>query len=327
MKSNIGSIALLTSGGDAPGMNAAIRAIVRTAIYQQLKIFGVNCGYQGLIDNDIREMHSPSVSNIIHTGGTILKSARCREFMDYAGRKKAYDNLKSRDIDAMIVIGGDGTFSGAAEFCREFDFPVIGIPGTIDNDIYGTDYTIGYNTALNTIVEAVDKIRDTATAHNRLFFIEVMGRSVGFLALSGGLASGAEISMLPEIKNDEEKLKRFLSSSYKKGKKSSIVVVAEGDEAGGAFKIAERVSKIYPEYDVRVTVLGHIQRGGAPSAIDRIIASRMGAFAVLALLEGRRSEMVGIVNDSICYTPLEEAIAKKKELNPQLLELMDVLSI
>lgn len=327
MKSNIGSIALLTSGGDAPGMNAAIRAIVRTAVYHKLKIFGVNCGYQGLIDNDIREMHSPSVSNIIHTGGTILKSARCREFMDYDGRKKAYDNLKSRDIDAMIVIGGDGTFSGAAEFCREFDFPVIGIPGTIDNDIYGTDYTIGYNTALNTIVEAVDKIRDTATAHNRLFFIEVMGRSVGFLALSGGLASGAEISMLPEIKNDEEKLERFLSSSYKKGKKSSIVVVAEGDEAGGAFKIAERVSKKYPEYDVRVTVLGHIQRGGAPSAFDRIIASRMGAFSVLALLEGRRSEMVGIVNDRICYTPLEEAIAKKKELNPQLLELMDVLSI
>lgn len=327
MKSNIRSIALLTSGGDAPGMNAAIRAIVRTAIYHKIKIFGVICGYQGLIDNDFREMHSSSVSNIIHTGGTILKSARCREFMDYTGRKKAYENLKKKDIDAMIVIGGDGTFSGAAEFCREFDFPVIGIPGTIDNDIYGTDYTIGYNTALNTIVEAVDKIRDTATAHNRLFFIEVMGRSVGFLALSGGLASGAEISMLPEVENDEEKLERFLSSSYKKGKKSSIVVVAEGDEAGGAFKIAERVSKKYPEYDVRVTVLGHIQRGGAPSAFDRIIASRMGAFAVLALLEGRRSEMVGIINDSICYTGLEEAIGKKKNLNPQLLELMDVLSI
>jgi 6-phosphofructokinase 1 len=323
----INNIAVLTSGGDAPGMNAAIRAIVRTAIYHERRVFGIMRGYQGMIDNDIQEMHSASVSNIIQTGGTILKTARCRAFMDYAGRKKAYENLKQKGIDALIVIGGDGTFSGAAEFSREFKIPVMAIPATIDNDIYGTDYTIGYNTALNTIVEAVDKIRDTATAHNRLFFIEVMGRSVGFLALSGGVASGAEVTMLPEISTDMEKLEHFLSSTYKKSKTSSIVLVAEGDEAGGAFKVAEHVSKKYPEYDVRVTILGHLQRGGAPSALDRIIASRLGAYAIIALLEGRCADMLGIMNDQICYTSLEEAISLKKELSPQLLELMDVLSI
>ncbi|MDD4960987.1 MAG: 6-phosphofructokinase [Candidatus Marinimicrobia bacterium] len=323
----IGNIGVLTSGGDAPGMNAAIRAVVRAAIYHQCRIFGIRCGYKGLIDDQIEEMFSPSVSNVIQTGGTLLKSARCPEFRQKEGRHKAWENLKKHGIEGLVAIGGDGTFRGAQELSQEYGMPVIGIPATIDNDISGTEYTIGYDTALNTIVEAVDKIRDTASAHNRLFFIEVMGRDAGFLTLRGGIASGAEAVMIPELQNDEEKLRNFLESSYKKAKTSSIVLVAEGDEVGGALRLAEKVQKEYPEYDVRVTILGHIQRGGSPSAFDRVSASRMGVSAVEALLRGEKNVMVGLINGQIALTPLLKSVKEKKQLNRQLLELLDILSI
>ncbi|RKY52528.1 MAG: 6-phosphofructokinase, partial [Candidatus Neomarinimicrobiota bacterium] len=253
----ITTIGVLTSGGDSPGMNAAIRAVVRGAIYHKLQVYGIQRGYQGLIDDDMEEMQSHSVSNIIQCGGTILKTARCMDFMTIEGRKKARENLLSRGIDALVVIGGDGSFAGAQVFSEEFGFPIVGIPGTIDNDICGTDYTIGYDTALNTVVEAVDKIRDTASAHNRLFFIEVMGRHAGFLTLYSGIATGAEAIMVPEITNDYDMLNTFLNSAHKQHKTSSIVLVAEGDELGGAIKIAKQAKKDHPEYDVRVTILGH----------------------------------------------------------------------
>ena len=298
----IKKIALLTSGGDAPGMNAAIRAAARGALYNNIEVMAVIRGYQGLIDDNIEPMNSKSVSNTIQRGGTILQSARSKEFETTEGRAKAYANLKKHGIDAMVVIGGDGTFTGASVFGNEHNFPIVGIPGTIDNDLYGTDYTIGYDTALNTVVEAVDKIRDTASAHSRLFFIEVMGRDAGFLALSSAIASGAEAVLVPEINTDYEKLDDFLKNSYKKQKASSIVIVAEGDKiSGGAIKTAKRVRKEHPDYDVRVTILGHIQRGGSPSAYDRISASRMGVAAVKALLEGQSDIMVGMVNDEIVY--------------------------
>lgn len=325
--SSVKSIGVLTSGGDAPGMNAAIRAVVRGCIYNNIKIFGIKRGYQGLIDNDIEEMQSPSVSNIIQQGGTILKSARSMEFRTEVGRRKGFNNLKNRGIDGLVVIGGDGTFTGGRIFAEEFDFPIAGIPGTIDNDLYGTDYTIGYDTALNTVVEAVDKIRDTASAHNRLFFIEVMGRDAGFLALRSGIASGAEAVLVPEVRTDYEQLKAFLESGYKKNKTSSIVLVAEGDEIGGALKIGEKVGKEHPEYDVRVTILGHIQRGGSPTAFDRVSASRLGVSAVEALLNGQHGIMVGLVNNQIVHTPFDNALKNKKSLNPHLLELINVLSI
>ena len=321
------TIGVLTSGGDAPGMNAAIRAVVRGTIYYGMRVFGIKRGYQGLIDNDIEEMKSHSVSNIIQSGGTILKSARCKEFFSEEGRKKACANLREHGIDALVVIGGDGTFRGASVFSDETGIPVTGIPGTIDNDLYGTDHTIGYDTALNTVVDAVDKIRDTATAHNRLFFIEVMGRDAGFLALNGGTACGAEVVMVPEIKTDDETLHTFLDSVYKKKKTSSIVVVAEGDEAGGAFTIAEKVKKQYPQYDTRVTILGHIQRGGSPSAYDRVIASRMGVAAVEALREGKTAVMTGLQHNRIAFTEFTECLRHKKSLNAQLLDLIEVLSI
>lgn len=323
----INKIAVLTSGGDAPGMNAAIRAVVRGAIYNHLQVMGIMKGYQGLIENDLINMNSKSVSNIIQQGGTILKSARSKEFRTPEGRQAAYDNLKKNQIDALVVIGGDGTFSGAKIFGQEFDLPIVGIPGTIDNDLYGTDYTIGYDTALNTVVEAVDKIRDTASAHSRLFFIEVMGRDAGFLALRGGIASGAEAILVPEINTDYEHLDRFLTNSYKKEKSSSIVLVAEGEKMGGALKIAEEVSKKHPDYDVRVTILGHVQRGGSPSAFDRVTASRMGVSAIEALLDDQKSIMVGIVNNTIVYVPFNQALKNKKPLNPKSLELIDILSI
>lgn len=323
----IGNIGVLTSGGDAPGMNAAIRAVVRAAIYHQCRVFGIRCGYKGLIEDQIEEMFSPSVSNVIQTGGTLLKSARCPEFKQKEGRHKAWENLKKHGVEGLVAIGGDGTFRGAQELSQEYGVSVIGIPATIDNDISGTEYTIGYDTALNTIVEAVDKIRDTASAHNRLFFIEVMGRDAGFLTLRGGIASGAEAVMIPELQNDEEKLRNFLESSYKKAKTSSIVLVAEGDEVGGALRLAEKVQKEYPEYDVRVTILGHIQRGGSPSAFDRVSASRMGVSAVEALLKGEKNVMVGLINGQIALTPLLKSVKEKKQLNRQLLELLDILSI
>ncbi|GAO28992.1 6-phosphofructokinase [Geofilum rubicundum] len=321
-------IAVLTSGGDAPGMNAAIRAVVRGAIYNKLEVMGVIRGFEGLIENDLIPMDSKSVSNIIQQGGTILKSARSKEFMTKEGRQIAYDNLKQHHIDALIVIGGDGTFTGARVFSQEFNIPTVGIPGTIDNDLYGTDYTIGYDTALNTVIEAVDKIRDTASAHSRLFFIEVMGRDAGFLALRSAIASGAEAVLVPEISTDYKKLDAFLKNSYNKEKSSSIVLVAEGDKiSGGAIKVAERVDKEHPDYNVRVTILGHIQRGGSPSAFDRVAASRMGVSAVEALLDDQKSVMIGMVNNEIVYVPFNQALKHKKPLNPRLLELIEILSI
>ncbi len=325
--STIRKIAVLTSGGDAPGMNAAIRAVVRGAIFNNLAVMGVMRGYQGLIQNDLVEMNSKSVSNIIQQGGTILKSARSKDFLTPEGRQTAFDNLQKNNIDALVVIGGDGTFTGARIFAQEFNYPIVGIPGTIDNDIFGTDYTIGYDTALNTVVEAVDKIRDTASAHSRLFFIEVMGRDAGFLALRGGIASGAEAVLVPEIDTDYERLDSFLRNSYKKEKSSSIVLVAEGEKMGGAIKIAEEISKKHPDYDVRVSILGHIQRGGSPSAFDRVVASRMGVSAIEALLDDQKSVMIGMVNNEIVYVPFNKALKNKKPLNPKSLELIDILSI
>ncbi len=323
----IRKIAVLTSGGDAPGMNAAIRAVVRGAIFNKLSVMGVMRGYQGLVENDLVEMNSKSVSNIIQQGGTILKSARSKDFLTPEGRQTAFDNLQKNNIDALVVIGGDGTFTGARIFAQEFNYPIVGIPGTIDNDIFGTDYTIGYDTALNTVVEAVDKIRDTASAHSRLFFIEVMGRDAGFLALRGGIASGAEAVLVPEIDTDYERLDSFLRNSYKKEKSSSIVLVAEGEKMGGAIKIAEEISKKHPDYDVRVSILGHIQRGGSPSAFDRVVASRMGVSAIEALLDDQKSVMIGMVNNEIVYVPFNKALKNKKPLNPKSLELIDILSI
>jgi len=325
--SNIKKVAVLTSGGDAPGMNAAIRAVVRAAIYNKLKVMGIMRGYDGLVKNDMYPMDSKSVSNIIQQGGTILKSARSKEFMTSEGRQQAYDNIKNNEIDALVVIGGDGTLTGARTFGQEYNFPIVGIPGTIDNDLYGTNYTLGYDTALNTVVEMVDKIRDTASAHSRLFFVEVMGRDAGFLALRGGIASGAEAILVPEIDTDYEKLNTFLANGFKKQKSSSIVLVAEGGEKGGAMEIAKIVEKSHPEYDVRVTILGHVQRGGSPSAFDRVIASRMGVSAIEALLDDQKSVMIGLVNNDIVYTPFNQILKHKKGLNPNLLELVEILSI
>lgn len=326
--SPIKKIAILTSGGDAPGMNAAIRAAVRGAIFNKLEVMGSIRGYQGLIDNNLVPMNSQSVSNIIQQGGTILKSARSKQFLTPEGRQIAYDNLQKNKIDALVVIGGDGTFTGARVFSGEHNIPIVGIPGTIDNDLYGTDYTIGYDTALNTVVEAVDKIRDTASAHSRLFFIEVMGRDAGFLALSSAIASGAETVLVPEINTGYKKLDDFLKNSFKKQKSSSIVLVAEGDKlSGGAIKIAERVNKEHPDYDARVTILGHIQRGGSPSGMDRVMASRMGVSAIDALLDDQKSVMIGMVNGEIVYVPFNQALKNKKPLPPKQLELIDILSI
>lgn len=323
----IKTIAVLSSGGDAPGMNAAIRAVVRTSLYRGLKVYGIKRGYQGMVENRIVEMNSRSVSNIIQTGGTILKTARCPEFREYAGRKKAYDNLMKHNIDALVVIGGDGSFRGAGKFSQEFDIPVVGIPGTIDNDISGTDYTIGYDTALNTVVEAVDKIRDTASAHNRLFFIEVMGRHAGFLALNGGIATGAEAVLVPECNDDLSKLEAYLDNDKLKHKRSSIVLVAEGDEAGGAFNISKEVKNKYPEYDVRVTILGHVQRGGSPTALDRINATRIGVASVNALLEGKSDIMIGLWKGDIVHKHFSDINAKKREMDENMLKIIDIMSV
>ncbi len=321
-------IGVLTSGGDAPGMNAAVRAVVRAAIYNKLKVVGIKQGYHGMILDRIENMTSRSVSNIIHQGGTILKSARSEGFRTPEGRKKAYENLKKHGVDALVVIGGDGTFTGARIFGQEYNIPIVGVPGTIDNDLYGTDYTIGYDTALNTVVEAVDKIRDTASAHSRLFFIEVMGRDAGFLALRSGIASGAEAILVPEIDTDFKQLHTFLEKGMNKDKSSSIVLVAEGEKiSGGAIRVAEKVSNDYPGYDTRVTILGHIQRGGTPSAFDRVTASRLGVSAVEALIDDQKSIMVGLVNKEVVHIPFNQALKNKKKLNPALVELTEILSI
>ncbi|MEA1887393.1 MAG: 6-phosphofructokinase [Bacteroidota bacterium] len=322
----ITKIGVLTSGGDAPGMNAAIRAVTRTAIYNKLEVIGIKEGFRGMIEKLFTPMWSNDVSDIIQRGGTILKTARCMEFKTAEGRQIAYNNLKEIGVNGMIVIGGDGTFAGARIFNEEFDIPMIGIPGTIDNDLYGTDYTIGYDTALNTVVQAVDKIRDTASAHNRLFFIEVMGAEAGFIALRSGIATGAEAIIIPEVTDEVEKLNQLLESGRRQ-RASNIVIVAEGDEEGGAYKLANSVKKHYPNYDVRITVLGHLQRGGSPSAFDRVTASRFGYAAVEALLDDQKSTMVGIQNNEIALVPFRKAIKLHKSVNKSYLEIAEVLSI
>ncbi|MFW6227115.1 MAG: 6-phosphofructokinase [Bacteroidota bacterium] len=317
-------IAVLTSGGDAPGMNAAIRAIVRSGLAHGLDVYGIMRGYEGLIENEIKKMTSQSVSNIIQTGGTILKTARCPEFREKQGRVKAFENIKNNKIQGLIVIGGDGSFAGAAVFSKEFNFPVIGIPGTIDNDLYGTDYTIGYDTALNNVVDAVDKLRDTASSHNRVFFVEVMGREAGFIALRSGIACGAEGILIPELDGQIDKLKKALSKRLKV-KKSSIIMVAEGEREGNIFDIAKDIENEFKNMDVRVSILGHIQRGGSPSAYDRVTASRLGVAAVDALLNDQRSIMIGIANNDITHVPLNKTVKLHKNVNTGLLEIIDLL--
>lgn len=320
-------IGILTSGGDAPGMNAAIRAVTRTAIYNGFEVRGIMRGYKGLITDEIIPFQTENVSNIIQQGGTILKTARSEEFRTAEGRKTAYENILKHGITALVVIGGDGSLTGARIFATEYNFPIVGVPGTIDNDLFGTDTTIGYDTALNTIVEAVDKIRDTATSHERIFFIEVMGREAGFLALNGAIASGAEAAIIPEIATEVDQLGEFIQHGFRKSKNSSIVLVAESELTGGAMGLAERVKNEFPQYDVRVTILGHIQRGGSPSATDRILASRMGEAAIHALIEDQRNVMIGIQNDELVYIPFSKAIKNQKPIKRELLNTLKTLSI
>ena len=320
-------VGILTSGGDAPGMNAAIRAVTRAAIYNGFDVKGIMRGYKGLITDEIIPFQTQNVSNIIQQGGTILKTARCEEFRTPEGRKIAYDNIIKHGISALVVIGGDGSLTGARIFASEYNFPIVGVPGTIDNDLFGTDTTIGYDTALNTIVESVDKIRDTATSHERIFFIEVMGREAGFLALNGAIASGAEAAIIPEIATEVDQLGEFIQQGFRKSKNSSIVLVAESELTGGAIGLAERVKNEFPQYDVRVTILGHIQRGGSPSASDRILASRLGEAAINALLEDQRNVMVGIQNDELVYIPFSKAIKDQKPIKRELLNTLRTLSI
>ena len=341
-------IGILTSGGDAPGMNAAIRAVTRSAIYNGLQVKGIYRGYKGLITGEIKEFKTENVSNIrtlavnrmawegqptenvsniIQLGGTILKTARCQEFRTPEGRQVAYETMKREGIDALVVIGGDGSLTGARLLAQEFDVPCIGLPGTIDNDLYGTDTTIGYDTALNTILDAVDKIRDTATSHERLFFVEVMGRDAGFLALNGAIAAGAEAAIIPEFNTEVDQLEEFINNGFRKSKSSSIVLVAESEITGGAMHYAERVKNEYPQYDVRVTILGHLQRGGRPTAHDRIIASRMGVASIQALMEGQRNVMIGIENDQIVYVPFAKAIKNDKPIDRELVSVLNELSI
>ena len=308
-------------------MNACIRSITRTAIFNGMKVMGIYRGYEGLINGEIKEFTSESVSNTIQRGGTILKTARSMEFMTPEGMQKAYDNLVKFGIDALIVIGGNGSLTGAQNLAREYDYPVIGLPGTIDNDLYGTDSTIGYDTALNTIVDCVDKIRDTATSHDRIFFVEVMGRDAGFLAQNSAIAAGAAAAIIPEDQTDVDQLEQFISRGFRKSKNSSIVIVSESKKDGGAMYYADRVRKEYPQYDVRVTILGHLQRGGTPTACDRILASRLGHASIEALKEGQRNVMVGIHNDQIVYVPIDRAIKKDKPIDKELIDVLGVLSI
>ncbi|HRG57847.1 MAG TPA: 6-phosphofructokinase [Bacteroidia bacterium] len=320
-------IAVLTSGGDSPGMNACIRAVVRTAIYHQINVVGIKRGYDGLIEGDFIALESKSVSNIMQRGGTMLKTARSKRFITKEGMQEAYYNLKKHDVEGLVVIGGDGTFKGAEEFGNLFNFPVMGCAGTIDNDLIGTDYTIGYDTAINTVVEAVDKIRDTAESHDRLFIVEVMGRDAGLIALRSGIGVGAEAILIPETKRDVNTMLERLERG-RKDKSSKIIIVAEGEEAGGAFEIAEIIKKKFNQiYDIRVSILGHMQRGGSPSCMDRVLASRVGFAAVEALLGGRKGEMVGIINKDIAYTPFAQAVKHIEDLNPQLLRMVDILSL
>lgn len=323
----IKKVGVLTSGGDSPGMNAAIRSVVRTCAYHGIECLGIYRGYQGLIEGDFKEMGARSVNNIVNKGGTILKSARSKDFMTKEGRQQAYDNFKSAGMDALVVIGGDGSFTGAEVFNNEFNVPIMGIPGTIDNDIYGTSFTLGYDTALNTVIEVIDKIRDTASSHNRLFFVEVMGRDAGHLALNSGIGAGAEEILIPEQDLGLERLLESLKKSKASGKSSSIVVVAEGDKLGkNVFELKDYVEANLPEYDVRVSVLGHMQRGGAPSCFDRVLASRLGVKAVESLLEGKSNFMVGINEDKITLTPIDQAIKGQSEINRELLRVSEIMS-
>ncbi len=328
MDSKIKNIGVFTSGGDAPGMNAAIRAVVRTCAYHKVKCTGIYRGYDGMIQGDFVKLGPRSVNNIINRGGTFLQSARSMEFRTKEGRKKAYDNLVAQKIDALVVIGGDGSFTGAEIFHKEYGIPSIGIPGTIDNDIYGTQNTLGYDTALNTVVEAIDKIRDTASSHNRLFFVEVMGRDVGFIALNAGIGCGAEEILIPEEDMGKDRLLKSLRRSSKSGKTSSIVIVAEGDKTGkNIFELKDFVEEHEPQYDIRVSVLGHMQRGGAPSCYDRVLASRMGVKAVDSLLEGKTGYMVGVQNDELTLTPLQKAIKGHSVINKELIRVSEIMSI
>jgi 6-phosphofructokinase 1 len=326
MAQKVTKIGVLTSGGDSPGMNAAIRAVVRTGNYYGLEVFGIMRGYSGIIENDIVPMHSRSVANIIQRGGTILKTARCKEFFQPEGRQKAYQNLKKLGIDGLVIIGGDGSFRGADIFSREFDIPCIGLPGTIDKDIAGTDFTIGFDTAVNTAVEAIDKIRDTADAHDRLFIIEVMGRDAGYIALHSGIATGAEHILIPERKTDIEELVASLQEKERRKKLVNMVVVAEGDEFGGANEVAKVVKERLPMTDTRVCILGHIQRGGSPTCLDRLIASRMGYAAVESLIEGRHNVMVGILNNRMHYTLLERAVKSKQKISDEWIKIVKILA-
>jgi len=329
MNSQIKKIAVFTSGGDSPGMNAAIRSVVRTCAYFKKDCIGIYRGYEGMIEGDFLPMNARSVNNIINKGGTVLKSARCDEFRTPEGRKKAYDQLVANNIDAFVVIGGDGSFTGALAFYEEYKMPFIGIPGTIDNDIFGTTYTLGFDTALNTVVEAIDKIRDTASSHHRLFFVEVMGRDVGHIALNSGVGAGAEEILIPEENLGLDRLLDSLTRSKARGKSSSIVVVAEGDRTTGknVYELKEFVEKNLPVYDVRVCVLGHMQRGGAPSCFDRVLASRMGVKSVEALLEGKTNLMAGIIDNKIVFTPVNDAIKGKSKIDKELIRVSDIMTI
>lgn len=327
MASRIKKIGVFTSGGDSPGMNAAIRSVVRTCAYMKVDCVGIFRGYQGMIEGDFKPMDARSVNNIINKGGTILKSARCDDFRTSEGRKKAYEQLKAEGIDAFVVIGGDGSFTGAMIFNREYDFPVIGIPGTIDNDIFGTTFTLGFDTALNTVVDCIDKIRDTASSHNRLFFVEVMGRDAGHIALNAGVGAGAEEILIPEENRGLDRLLESLKRSKLSGKSSSIVIVAEGDKTGkNVFELKDYVEEHLPIYDVRVSVLGHMQRGGAPSCYDRVLASRMGVKAVEALLEGRTNLMVGVRDNSLILTPIDKAIKGQSKMDKELIRVSEIMT-
>ncbi|MEM7102633.1 MAG: 6-phosphofructokinase [Bacteroidota bacterium] len=319
-------IAVFTSGGDSPGMNACVRAVVRAGIHYGLEVFGVKRGYKGMIDGDFVKMDAMMVSNIIQRGGTILLSSRSDRFRTKEGRQQAYEKVKAAGIEGIVAIGGNGTFAGARIFSEEFDIPVIGVPGTIDNDLYGTDKTIGYDTALNTIVEAIDKIRDTADSHNRVFFVEVMGRDAGFLALNSGIAGGVESILIPEIEDDFLNLVQLLKKGWKRVKSSLIVLIAEGDEEGGAVKVAEQLRGKFPDLETRVVILGHLQRGGRPSCYDRVLATRLGVSAVEALINGQSDIMVGEINNVVVPTPLEKAVKQHHEFDKGKLHLLDIMS-
>ncbi len=326
IKKKITKVGVLTSGGDAPGMNAAVRAVVRTGLYYGLEMYGIMRGYSGMYENDIFQMDSRSVANIIQRGGTILKTARCKEFYQPEGRKIAYENLKKNGIDGLVIIGGDGSFNGAQKFSNEYDIPCIGLPGTIDKDIAGTDFTIGFDTAVNTAIRAIDKIRDTMDAHDRLFIVEVMGRDAGYIALHSGIGTGAEHILIPERRTNLEELVNSLSEKEKRKKLVNLVVVTEGDEYGGAEGVSKLVKAKIPNADVRIAILGHIQRGGAPTAMDRYIASRMGYHAIECLIEGTHNVMVGIVDNKMKYTPLNKAVKAKQQVSEEWLKIAKVLA-